>query len=133
MPSVMVMPMPGRSPSWTLCNRFLPGECCAMSMMTKSADRPTSIRPQSSARIRAVKRQARGTPAATQRSIELRTQTAWQLVWKFAEHLQGRLHGDDVAIKTQSANDGSRSTRQYRVPVPFVAGVYVGYVKFDNG
>jgi len=55
------------------------------------------------------------------------------LVWKFAEHLQGRLHGDDVAIKTQSANDGSRSTRQYRVPVPFVAGVYVGYVKFDNG
>jgi hypothetical protein len=25
----------------------LPAECCALSMMTKSADRPTSIRPQS--------------------------------------------------------------------------------------
>ena len=29
MPSMMVMPMPGKSPSWTLCSRFLPGECCA--------------------------------------------------------------------------------------------------------
>src|SRR6185437_12498028 len=53
MPSMMVMLTPGRSPSCTLSRMFLPGECCALSMMTKSAERPISIRPQSSVRIRA--------------------------------------------------------------------------------
>jgi len=33
---------------------FLPGECWAMSMMTKSAERPTSMIPQSSSRIRRI-------------------------------------------------------------------------------
>ncbi len=37
MPSMMVMPIPGRSPSWTLSRMFLPAECCARSMMTKPA------------------------------------------------------------------------------------------------
>src|SRR6516162_3417148 len=54
MPSMMVMPTPGRSPSRTLSSSVLPAECCALSMMTKSAARPISTRPQSSCRIRAV-------------------------------------------------------------------------------
>ena len=36
------MPIPGRSPSCTLSRMFLPGECCALSIRTKSAERPTS-------------------------------------------------------------------------------------------
>ena len=39
MPSMMVMPMPGRSPSATLCKMSLPAECCALSMMTAVARR----------------------------------------------------------------------------------------------
>src|ERR1700722_12409888 len=67
MPSMIVMPMPGRSPSLMLSRMVLPGECCARSMMTKSAARPTSIRPQSSARMRAV------LPVAKQRAISAGT------------------------------------------------------------
>src|ERR1700730_5258186 len=43
-----------KAASCTLSRMFFPGECCALSMMTKSAERPISMRPQSSARMRAV-------------------------------------------------------------------------------
>ncbi len=45
MPSMMVMPTPGRSPSWMLARDPCPAECCALSRNTKSALRPFSIRP----------------------------------------------------------------------------------------
>ena len=53
-PSIMTMPMPGMSPSCTLSSRSLPAVCWALSMNTKSAARPTSIRPQFRPRMRAV-------------------------------------------------------------------------------
>ena len=53
-PSMITMLMPGRSPSRTLSSSVLPAVCWARSMITRSAARPGSIRPQSSARRRAV-------------------------------------------------------------------------------
>ena len=45
----------------------MPAECCALSMSTKSAARPTSISPQSSSRMRAV------LPVAKQNAISAGT------------------------------------------------------------
>ena len=53
-PSMMTMPIPGRSPLRILSRRSRPAECCARSKMTKSAARPGSTRPQLRRRARAV-------------------------------------------------------------------------------
>ena len=53
-PSMITMPIPGRSPLRILSRRSRPAECCARSKMTKSAARPGSTRPQLRRRTRAV-------------------------------------------------------------------------------
>src|SRR5689334_11914765 len=53
-PSMITMPMPGRSPNRILSRIVFPSERCALSIITNVAVRPIAIKPQSSLRILAV-------------------------------------------------------------------------------
>ena len=49
------------------------------------------------------------------------------------KHARGSLHGDNVAIWAQAADDALDRARQLRMPMKLVAGMDVGDVDLDDG
>ena len=54
------------------------------------------------------------------------------MVGEFAQRMQRRLHGDDVAVGTETANHRRGNTGYLGMPVQFVAGMDVGKMHFDD-
>ena len=74
-----------------------------------------------------------GSRLLTARMMELApAQRRRQPIGEFAQHLRGRLHGKNVAIGAQSADNGRRRRGQYRVTMQFIPGVNVGNVQLND-